>query len=210
MRPRRGLTRLPKAAPIARSAAGLAQHWAGLALLLVGCGSTNAVGVAATGGQGGAIEGGANNSAGVSGDAPGGAGSPAGGANNSAGVSGDAPGGAGSPAGGAGGVPNRQGHWTLAGQDGLACATPGALKRVDATFQVCTGGCAPGCAQWVCACLNDVWRCVDPQFGCDPGTPETGLCSQATEERYQCQCTADAMRCEITAGSAGAAGSGSP
>ena len=189
MRPRHGLTRLPKAAPIARSAAGLAQHWAGLALMLVGCGSTYAVGVAATGGQGGAIEGGANNSAGVSGDAPGGAGS---------------------PAGGAGGVPNRQGHWTLAGQDGLACATPGALKRVDATFQVCTGGCAPGCAQWVCACLNDVWRCVDPQFGCDPGTPETGLCSQATEERYQCQCTADAMRCEITAGSAGAAGSGSP
>ena len=152
-------------------------------------------------------------SAGAMGGGPtnggGGATNAGGGAPNAGGGVAGATGGTVATGGGSGG-PTRQGHWMTPSQNGQPCTPSNAVQRFAAQFQVCTGGCAPGCSTWDCVCRDGAWLCREPEFICQNGAGGSGACSTKTELRYDCLCTPDQMRCEPTSLSGGAGGEANP
>lgn len=192
-----------------------------LSALALGCGGTASrttdamTGGANGAGESGITEGGAAavNSGGASGNA--GAISDSGATNSAGAVAGtDAVGGAGN--GGTAGMGAmagvggwyKQGHYVTPSANGTACAASGALERFDANFQVCLGGCAPGCQTWTCICRDGAWLCSEPEFICDTDPAGSTSCSTKAELRYDCHCSSDALRCEQDSSSGGAGGSG--
>lgn len=167
-------------------------------------GGANAANSGGAAGHSGAISNsGATNSAGATG------GTEALGGTGPGGTAGSAAAGTGAMgAAGGGGLPGTQGHYVTPSANGQACAAPGALQRFGANFQVCTGGCGPGCPTWTCACRDGVWLCLEPEFGCDSDPVGSTLCSTKAELRYHCFCSSDALRCEQSFSSGGGGGSG--